>query len=61
MAAVIYLLFAKRLFGLRGGRRGYDAERRGEQLLEVERTALSSQGVQAHDARTAPATGKVSP
>ena len=40
---------------------GYDAERRGEQLLEVERTALSSQGVQAHDARTAPATGKVSP
>jgi len=45
VAAVIYLLFAKRLFGLRGGRRAYDAERRGEQLLEVERSALSSQGV----------------
>ncbi len=60
VAAVIYLLFAKRLFRLRGGRRSYDAERRGEQLLEVERSALASQGVQAHHARTAPATGKVS-
>jgi uncharacterized membrane protein (DUF2068 family) len=38
--AVVYLLFAKRLFGLRGGRKAYDAERRGEQLLEVERAAL---------------------
>jgi len=61
VAAVIYLLFAKRLFGLRGGRRAYDAERRGEQLLEAERGALTSRGGQAHDARTAPATGKVSP
>ena len=61
VAAVIYLLFAKRLFGLRGGRRAYDAERRGEQLLEVERSALSGPGGQggpAHDARTAPATGE---
>jgi len=40
--AVLYLLFAKRLFGLRGGRAAYDAERRGEQLLEVERSALGS-------------------
>src|SRR5262249_48917490 len=39
VAAVIYLLFAKRLFGLRGGRKAYDEERRGEQLLEVERAA----------------------
>ena len=39
VAAVIYLLFSKRLFGLRGGRRAYDAERRGEQLLDVERAA----------------------
>ncbi|MBV8965616.1 MAG: DUF2127 domain-containing protein [Mycobacteriaceae bacterium] len=42
VAAVIYLLFAKRLFGLRGGRKAYDEERRGEQLLEVERAASSS-------------------
>lgn len=39
VAAVIYLLISKRLFGLRGGRRAYDEERRGEQLLDVERAA----------------------
>lgn len=39
VAAVIYLLVSKRLFGLRGGRKGYDEERRGEQLLEVEQAA----------------------
>ena len=39
VAAVVYLLFSKRLFGLRGGRAAYDAERRGEQLIEVERAA----------------------
>jgi uncharacterized membrane protein (DUF2068 family) len=39
VAAVVYLLLAKRLFGLRGGRKAYDDERRGEQLLEVERAA----------------------
>jgi len=44
VAAVIYLLFAKPLFGLRGGRRARDAERRSEQLLEVERSALTPPG-----------------
>jgi uncharacterized membrane protein (DUF2068 family) len=39
VAAVIYLLFSKRLFGLRGGRKAYDEERRGEQLLDVELAA----------------------
>src|SRR6478672_7056634 len=34
--AVVYLLLAKRLFGLRGGRRAYEAELEGESLLEVE-------------------------
>ncbi len=42
VAAVLYLLLAKHLFGLRGGRKAYDSERRGEQLLEVERSALGS-------------------
>jgi uncharacterized membrane protein (DUF2068 family) len=41
IAAVVYLLFSKRLFGLRGGRAAYDEERRGEQLLDVERAAGS--------------------
>lgn len=40
--AVIYLLVSKRLFGLRGGRQAYDEERRGEQLLDVERAATAS-------------------
>jgi uncharacterized membrane protein (DUF2068 family) len=40
--AVLYLLFSKRLFGLRGGRKAYDAERRGEQLLDVERAAAGA-------------------
>lgn len=39
VAAVVYLLLSKRLFGLRGGRKAYDEERRGEQLLDVERAA----------------------
>jgi uncharacterized membrane protein (DUF2068 family) len=39
VAAVVYLLISKRLFGLRGGRSAYDAERRGEQLLDIERAA----------------------
>ena len=42
VAAVVYLLVSKRLFGLRGGRQAYDAERRGEQLLDVERAAAGS-------------------
>lgn len=42
VAAVVYLLLSKHLFGLRGGRAAYDSERRGEQLLEVEQSALQS-------------------
>jgi uncharacterized membrane protein (DUF2068 family) len=39
VAAVAYLLISKRLFGLRGGRKAYDDERRGEQLIDLERAA----------------------
>jgi uncharacterized membrane protein (DUF2068 family) len=42
VAAVIYLMVSKRLFGLRGGRKAYDEERRGEQLLDVERAAMTT-------------------
>jgi len=42
VAAVVYLLMSKRLFGLRGGRKAYDDERRGEQLLDVERAATNA-------------------
>ncbi|MGW2824232.1 DUF2127 domain-containing protein [Streptomyces sp. NPDC001443] len=37
--AVIYIALAKRLFGLRGGRRAFDEERRSASLLEVEESA----------------------
>lgn len=37
--AVLYIALAKRLFGLRGGRRAYDAERHSASLLEVARSA----------------------
>jgi uncharacterized membrane protein (DUF2068 family) len=36
IAAVIYILVAKRLFGLRGGHAAYEAERHEASLLEVE-------------------------
>jgi uncharacterized membrane protein (DUF2068 family) len=37
--AVLYILLAKRLFGLRGGVEAFEAERRGTSLLEVEEAA----------------------
>jgi uncharacterized membrane protein (DUF2068 family) len=42
VAAVVYLVISKRLFGVRGGRKAYDEERRGEQLLDVERAAMTT-------------------
>lgn len=42
MAAVLYLLISKRLFGLRGGRKAYDEERHGDQLLDLERAAMAA-------------------
>ena len=38
--AVVYLLWTKRLFGLRGGKQAFEAERHGQSLLEVERAAV---------------------
>ena len=37
--AVAYLLWTKRLFGFRGGRAAFDAERRNDSLLELEHAA----------------------
>jgi len=39
VAAVVYLLLAKRLFGLRGGGRAYEEQLHEESLLEVEQSA----------------------
>jgi uncharacterized membrane protein (DUF2068 family) len=38
---VIYLVWSKRLFGVRGGKKAYEAQLRGESLLEVEQAALA--------------------
>jgi len=40
IAAVLYLLVSKRLFGLRGGAKAAEAKLHGESLLEVERAAV---------------------
>ena len=37
--AVVYILWTKRLFGFRGGRAAFEAERHGQSLLEVEQAA----------------------
>ena len=44
LAAVIYLLVTKRLFGLRGGRDAFEQERHSASLLEVEAAALTRSG-----------------
>jgi uncharacterized membrane protein (DUF2068 family) len=41
VAAVLYLLLSKRLFGIRGGHRAYEAVRHEESLLEVEKAAAT--------------------
>ena len=39
---VIYLVWSKRLLGARGGKKAYEAQLRGESVIEVEQAALSS-------------------
>jgi uncharacterized membrane protein (DUF2068 family) len=41
IAAVVYLLLTKRLFGLRGGKAAYEAQRHEANLLEVERAGTT--------------------
>jgi hypothetical protein len=38
---VIYLVWTKRLFGIRGGKRAYEARLRSESVIEVEQAALA--------------------
>ena len=55
VAAVVYLLVSKRLFGLRGGRAAYEAERHELSLLEVEHAA--ARRTTEHDTNAARAAG----
>jgi uncharacterized membrane protein (DUF2068 family) len=52
VAAVVYLIVAKRLFGVRGGTRAYERELEGESLLEVR-----AAGGDAGPSDTVPADG----
>ena len=38
---MVYILWTKRLFGFRGGRAAFEAERHSESLLEVEQVATA--------------------
>ena len=44
VAAVVYLVLTKRLFGVRGGRAAFEAERESASLLEIEGAALTKGG-----------------
>jgi uncharacterized membrane protein (DUF2068 family) len=46
IVAVVYLVWSKRLFGVRGGHAAFEAERQSESLLEVEAAALTVSGKQ---------------
>ncbi|HET6940128.1 MAG TPA: hypothetical protein VFI19_16045, partial [Nocardioides sp.] len=41
--AVGYLLWTKRLFGLRGGRAAFEADRNSQSLIEVEQVAIDAE------------------
>ena len=43
LALVLYLVITKRLFGIRGGKKSYDARLRGESVLEAARRAADSE------------------
>ncbi|BCY11683.1 DUF2127 domain-containing protein [Actinoplanes sp. L3-i22] len=55
VAAVLYLLISKRLFGIRGGHRAYEAERHEMSLMEVEHSATGQPA--KHDPSPARAAG----
>jgi uncharacterized membrane protein (DUF2068 family) len=56
LALVLYLVLAKRLFGVRGGKKAYEAKLRSESILDAEMAALDAeQGVAAGREATAPA------
>jgi len=41
---VIYLVWTKRLFGARGGKKAYEANLRSQSVIEVEQAALMADG-----------------
>lgn len=58
LGAVAYLLYTKRLFGLRGGHAAFEAERHSASLIEVEQAAIEAQLTQRHPSRRSRKLGK---
>jgi uncharacterized membrane protein (DUF2068 family) len=50
LALVLYLVITKRLFGVRGGKKAYDARLRSESVLEAAATAAAGQAAKQHGA-----------
>jgi uncharacterized membrane protein (DUF2068 family) len=61
LALVLYLVITKRLFGLRGGRKAYDARLRSESVLEAAELAAAGQTAQAAAEREAKPSGDTAP
>jgi Predicted membrane protein (DUF2127) len=61
LALVVYLVVTKRLFGLRGGKRAYDARLRSESIMEaaIEAAAAEHAAVPARPAPDDPAQAPV--
>ncbi|MDP9182149.1 MAG: DUF2127 domain-containing protein [Actinomycetota bacterium] len=57
LAAVVYLVWTKRLFGFRGGHAAFEAERDAMSLLEVEAAALTVDGKKPPSAATSERRG----
>jgi hypothetical protein len=55
LALVVYLVVTKRLFGVRGGKKAYEANLRSESILQNEINALAAERSAAATAKT-PAT-----
>jgi len=62
---VIYLAWTKRLFGIRGGKKAYDARLRTESVIEVEQAALTAASpgpaTEPAEAHSTPATTSETP
>jgi uncharacterized membrane protein (DUF2068 family) len=54
---VVYLVWTKRLFGVRGGKKAYDAALRSESVIEVEQVALAG----TSPGSSAPGSGSAAP
>ena len=64
LALVLYLVLTKRLFGVRGGKKAYEAKLRSESILDAEMAALGTEqgGAAGQDATAqAAATGSPAP